>query len=349
MEQAIHNLNDVEVRLHMQSKRIQRILKILKISASVFASLLVGFVILLGVSYLIYYSPSPADLPCRGCSGEAQLVRVNGFDLYYRTLGQRGNNPPVVVLHGGPGMSSQTFKQGLDFLSDSYQVVYYDQRGSGNSQIKADVSLYTIAQLVEDLEVIRRDVLRSDQLILIGHSAGSALAQRYALKYPQHVQKMILVGGLPANGGFTTAGVPLDAIVALLNIFAGNTPPADPLQADARAAESAYRNSIPRLYDPSHPEILHEFGYISFAVNRDLTRSTYGGNFDEALRQLPVQTLIIYGAGDVSTFTGETAARQMHALLRNSTLVGFDRSGHWPYLEEPQRFQQVLREFIINQ
>jgi proline iminopeptidase len=225
-------------------------------------------------------------------------------------------------------------------------VVYYDQRGSGNSQIQPDASAYTIEQLVEELESLRRDVLASDQTILVGHSAGGALAQRYALKYPAHVKELILVGALPANGGQTYAGVLLDAIVATMNVLGGNLPPADPQQADARFAVKGYKAAIPRLYDPGHPELIQDFGYYSFAVNRDLTRSTWGGNYDAQMRQLPMPALVIYGAGDHSPYTGEPVARQMQAAIPNSTLVGFDHSGHWPYLEEPQRFQQVINEFL---
>jgi proline iminopeptidase len=327
----------------METLRIRRIFKIAGIAAAVLA---VGFGLLLGVSYVMYYSPVPAELPCRGCTGEAQAVRVNGFDLYYRAAGQHGENAPVVLLHGGPGMSSQTFKNGFDFLADRYEVVYYDQRGSGNSQIKAENAYYTMDQLVEELESLRRDVLQSDQMVLVGHSAGGALAQRYAMKYPDHVNKMILVGALPANGGFKAGGLPLDALVSMLNIVSGNIPPRDPQEADAKFMALGYQMSIPRLYDPTHPEILHDFGYASFAVNRELTRSTYGGNYDDQLKTLTVKTLIIYGAGDNSSFTGEAAAQHMHETLPNSTLVRFERSGHWPYLEEPERFQQVLGEFL---
>jgi proline iminopeptidase len=320
--------------------------KISRITGIILAVLFAGLLLLMGVCYGIYYSPVAADLPCRNCSGEAQAVTIGGFDLYYRAVGQPGKNPPVVLLHGGPGMSSQTFKRKFDFLSEGYQVIYYDQRGSGNSQIKPDSSAYTIDQLVEELESLRRDKLKSEQMILVGHSAGGALAQRYAMKYPQRVNKMVLVTALPANGGLAVGGLGMDAVVAVLNVLSGNTPPRDPQQADARFAEIGYQASLSRLFDPAHPELIQDFGYYSFAVNRDLTRSTYGGNFDAQLKQLPFETLILYGAGDRSDFTGETAARQMYSVLPHATLVGFARSGHWPYLEEPERFQQVLREFL---
>jgi pimeloyl-ACP methyl ester carboxylesterase len=142
----------------------------------------------------VYYSTPAANLPCRNCTGEARAVHVNGFDLYYREVGTNTTRSPFVVVHGGPGMSSQTFKKSFDFLTDEYRVIYYDQRDSGNSQIKPDTSYYTIDLLVEELETFRSQVIGADKIILVGHSAGGALFQRYAIQYSQHVNKMILVG-----------------------------------------------------------------------------------------------------------------------------------------------------------
>ena len=320
--------------------------RIAKVGLIVFAVLVAGLVLLMAVSYALYFSPKAADLPCRSCSGAARAVQVHGFDLYYRSVGQRGSNPPVVLLHGGPGMSSDTFKKGFDFLADRYEVIYYDQRGSGNSQIKPDTSNYTIEQLVEELETLRRDVLKSEQMIVVGHSAGGASAQRYALKYPERVNKLILVAALPANGGQAFSGVIMDAIFATLNVLGGNIPAADPVEADTRFAELSYKSALPRLYDTSHPETIQDFGYYSFASNREFTQSTWGGNYDEQLQQLNMPALIIYGAGDGSGYTGEARAQEMQQAIPGAVLARFDHSGHWPYLEEPQRFQETMNRFL---
>ena len=58
-------------------------------------------------------------------------------------------------------------------------------------------------------------------------------------------------------------------------------------------------------------------------------------------------TLIVYGKAD-SSYTGEAVAQHLHEVLSNSTLVQMEQSGHWPYLEEPQRFEEVLHEFLTE-
>jgi len=299
-----------------------------------------------GVSYDLYYSPQAASLPCRGCDGAAQAVTIDGFDLYYRAIGRDHGHAPIVLLHGGPGQSSQTFKDGFDFLADNDRVIFYDQRGSGNSQIKPGASFYTIEQLVAELETLRHAVIRTEKMILIGHSAGGALAMRYALRYPEHVEKMVLVCALAPNNGLAVGGPLLHAIYASMNVVAGNLPPADPLQADLEFNALNFTANLDRLYDPSRTDLLQEMGYVSFAVNRDITSSTMGGNFDQQLAQLTFPTLIIYGKADHSPFTDEAVAKHFQAVLPNATLVPMAHSGHWPYLEERAVFQTVLLRFL---
>jgi pimeloyl-ACP methyl ester carboxylesterase len=72
-----------------------------------------------------------------------------------------------------------------------------------------------------------------------------------------------------------------------------------------------------------------------------------GGNFDPALGQLAVETLLTYGAAD-SDYTGEQVMTHLEEVLPNAALARFERNGHWPYLEEPEKFQQVLGEFLAQ-
>lgn len=320
--------------------------KILQISGSSVITLLLLIATFGGISYGLYYSPQAANLSCRGCEGAAQAVMINGFDLYYRAIGTDQDHPPIVLLHGGPGQSSQTLKDGFDFLADNYRVIFYDQRGSGNSQIKPGASFYTIELLVAELETLRHDVIHAEKMILIGHSAGGALAMRYAMRYPAHVEKMVLVCALSPNNGLEVGGPLIHAIYAALNIVSGNLPPADPLQANLKFNDLLFKASISRMYDPRRTDLLQDMGYASFAVNRDITTSTMGGNFDKQLAQLTFPSLIISGKADNSPFTDEAVAKHFHDVLPNSTLVQMERSGHWPYLEERALFQSILRSFL---
>ncbi len=318
----------------------------LKIIVRIILALCVVLVAFGAVSHYLYYGSQAAELPCRNFEDDARAVNVGGFDLYYREMGTDTTQTPVVLIHGGPGQSSQTFKDGFDFLAATRRVIFYDQRGSGNSQIKPGAKFYTIGRLVEELESLRREVIGADQMTLIAHSAGGTLALRYALAYPNRVEKLVLVCALPANGGMAVGGVGVEMVVAAMYTLSGALPPADPLQADAEFNDLIFETNIARLYDSSRTDLLQGTGYASFAVNRDITRSSLGGNFDARLAHLTFPVLVIYGKADDSPYTGAAVAQRLAAALPNTMLVAMEHSGHWPYLEEPATFQAAINDFL---
>ncbi|MBK8617997.1 MAG: alpha/beta fold hydrolase [Anaerolineales bacterium] len=205
----------------------------------------VVFTFYVRMPYHAYNRVLPQSRPCMDCATPAH---VNGYDLYYRELGTDKGAPPVILVHGGPGHSSLSFKNGFDFLAEQTRVIFYDQRGSGNSQIKPNPEDYTIEQLVEELETLRRDVVKADKVILVGHSFGSAVVQRYAIKYPEHVKKMVIAGGIRINNGMSNRFVWKYFGGALYSTALG-FPPADSKSADVWFTKSSEKDNPQRLFD----------------------------------------------------------------------------------------------------
>ncbi len=293
------------------------------------------------IAYFLYNRVLPQNRPCVDCATPAH---VNGYDLYYRELGTEKNLPPVILVHGGPGHSSLSFKNGFDFLAEETRVIFYDQRGSGNSQIKPNPEDYTIEQLVEELETLRRDVVKADKVILIGHSFGSALVQRYALKYPQHVEKMVIAGGIRINNGMSNRFVWEWFGPALYSTALG-FPSADSKSADEWFTKSSEKDNPQRLFDKTKTNLLKDTGTVSFAPWREISLSLTGYDYKKELSQLQTPTLFIYGTAD-SPYTGKPVADELCATLPNCQSVAFTQSGHWAFLEEPEKFQQVMRDFL---
>ena len=276
----------------------------------VYASAIVLGVVFLAALYSAYAYHAynrivPGERSCVDCTTRAI---VNGFDLYYRELGEEQGRPPVVLVHGGPGHSSLSFKNAFDFLAGDRRVVYYDQRGSGNSQIKDDDAYYTVDQLVDELEALRRDVVKAERIVVIGHSFGSALAQRYALKYAEHVDKLVLIGGIRINNGMSNRFLWKWLGPALYSTALG-LPPADSRAADAWFTQSADSDNFERLFDRSRANLLEGSGTLSFAPWRDISLSLVGYDYRTELGQLHAETLFIYGAAD-SPHTGKPAVRE---------------------------------------
>src|SRR5690349_24666370 len=76
------------------------------------------------------------------------LKQVNGIELYYKAIGK---GRPLVVVHGGPGLDEGYFHPSLDPLSKKYQLITYDQRGSGRSKGTLDTARLSVDHYVEDI------------------------------------------------------------------------------------------------------------------------------------------------------------------------------------------------------
>jgi proline iminopeptidase len=112
-------------------------------------------------------------------------------ELYYEQCGNP-NGKPVVFLHGGPGAGLvPEYRQFFD--PESYRVVLFDQRGSGQSTPHASLEDNTTWQLVSDIEHLREH-LRIDAWQVFGGSWGSTLALAYAETHPGRVRELILRG-----------------------------------------------------------------------------------------------------------------------------------------------------------
>jgi proline iminopeptidase len=315
--------------------------RMLKVVVFILLAFLVFLALYAAYAYFAYNRVLPQNRACVDCATPAH---VNGYDLYYRELGTDKGSPPVILVHGGPGHSSLSFKNGFDFLAEETRVIFYDQRGSGNSQIKPNPEDYTIEQLVDELEALRRDVVKADKVILVGHSFGSAVVQRYAIKYPEHVEKMVIAGGIRINNGMSNRFIWKWFGPALYSTAMG-FPPADPAAADAWSMQSAEKDNSSRLFDKTNTAILKDTGTLTFAPWLQISLSVTGSDYKTELSQLQIPTLFIYGTAD-SQYTGKPVADELCATLPNCQSVEFTQSGHWTFLEEPEKFQQVMKTFL---
>jgi proline iminopeptidase len=105
-----------------------------------------------------------------------------------------GDGTPLVVVHGAIGLGS-TYMRSLDRWADAFQLVYYDQRGSGGTPL-GDPQRVSFAGAIDDLDGLR-DALGIDRVNLLGHSAGALLAGLYAGTHPESTAAVVLLNPGP--------------------------------------------------------------------------------------------------------------------------------------------------------
>jgi proline iminopeptidase len=305
----------------------------------VIAVLLIVCVIVLFV--LVAKATNPkrvANLPCRSIEEGTRCVNVNGFDLWYRETGNKAGKT-VIVLHGGPAMSGHYFGDSFKFLEKDYRVVIYDQRGGGNSQIKPDLSLYTFDALVNELEVVRKKVAGDEKVIIVGHSFGGVFAQRYAFTFPEHVDRLVLVSSGPAKLNRQIATRPFRMLLK------HGLPPSDP-----EKANEYFMGMFETIFKVTfHDEDNYRRfspGYASYGTYMAVRNSLGNYDFREDIKRIKAKTLILYGGEAEIETCIEPFQLKLHELIPNSKLVKFEKSGHWSFLEEPEKFQKTVKEFL---
>ena len=116
-------------------------------------------------------------------------ITLNGVTFHAQTFGEV-SNPPLFILHGGPG-NDYRYLLPLEVLKDDYYVIFYDQRGTGLSP-RVDSQELSLESSLEDLESIIEYYAKDKKVYLIGHSWGAMLACAYLQKHPMNVEKIVL-------------------------------------------------------------------------------------------------------------------------------------------------------------
>lgn len=307
--------------------------------------------------------PGPAatqeDVPPGLYPGTHEVVR-GGVRLWYRVAGDAvANTPPVVFLHGGPGQGSAHFDAlAGPWLERSLRMVYFDQRGSGHSDRPASGD-YALSTLVEDVEALRQ-ALGVPRIALVGHSFGGLLALEYAAKYPDRVSHLVFAAGL--------WDTPLQCRLRLQRVaelrpeaFArvrGDTLAPDgsrrsdcdlEFQAFSSGAEREAYNTEAMFRDPAVAARIDSVNTAHGIRNTgELGRALFSAGLLRyrftAHDRLAMPVLVVAGRHDGAA--RPEGLRELARRLPDARFVEFEDSGHFIYLDEPERFARDLTAFL---
>ena len=281
-------------------------------------------------------------------------VTFEGYETRYRIVkdgdGRPHEKPPILMLHGGPGGSSDSFEPLQNLAETGRPMVLYDQASCGDSEGPKDPSQWTIALFLNQLSTVRRE-LGLGRVHLLGHSWGGMLAQEYALTRPDGLLSLSLVASSPAAALIWAARersyehLPKSVRETLLEHEAAKTFE-DPEY--ERAAEFFYRRHVLRLdHRPTWwNRALERF---NTALNVHMWAPPDGELSDWDLRtrihEISIPTLVVAGRHDGATSGAEDV---LHEGIPGSELAVFEDSSHYPFAEEPERFVHTLDDFLTR-
>lgn len=257
-------------------------------------------------------------------------------DLYHEVIGE---GPPLLVMHGGLGFDHTYFRPWLDPLGELFQVIYYDHRGNGRSAQPADWSAVSHQSLIADADDLRAR-LGHERVTLLGHSYGGFLALEYALRFPDRLDGLILIGASPAMDygaaafAIASARATPDQIAALQTLM--TSPPAD--EATMRRLLEVVLPTYFHCYDPElGRRLVRRMKLSPAAYRQSLQFCLPAYDVRERLQEISAPTLVLGGRHDWFA-PPEHGPERLHAGLPNSELRIFESSGHLPFVEEPEAF-----------
>ena len=268
----------------------------------------------------------------------ARSIRTGSFHTNCHDLGtSEPGQPPVLFIHGsGPGVSAwANWRLALPVIAGDRRVLAPDMVGFGYTDRPAHIA-YTMDTWVQQaLDLL--DALELPQVDLVGNSFGGALALALAVRAPQRVRRLVLMGsvgvpfaitpGLDAVWGYQPS---LATMKSLLDIFAHSRA----LVTD-ELAELRYQASI-------RPGFQESFSAM-FPAPRQ--RWVDAMTIDEAaIRALPHETLIVHGREDQVIPLGNSLT--LGQWIPNSQLHVFGHCGHWTQIEHAARFARLVGDFL---
>ncbi len=271
------------------------------------------------------------------------MIEIHGQPVTYHIA---GSGPPIVLIHGITS-SSRTWKRVMPRLAEQYTVVAPDLLGHGRSaKPQGDYSLGAYASGIRDLLV----ALEIPKATVVGHSLGGGIALQYAYQFPDRVDRLVLVdsGGIDREVSIVLRAATLPGAEFVLPfLFAA------PLH-EAALKLRGVLNAIGLRPSADVEGVSEGFSSLTKADARRAFLNTVrsvidpGGQKVSAKDRLylshDIPSLIVWGGNDriIPSSHGQLA----HELMPGSRYELFEDAGHFPFNDEPDRFVDLLRDFI---
>lgn len=253
-----------------------------------------------------------------------------GGRLYYEEAGQ---GPSIVFLHDGL-FHSEVYDYQFVAFAENYRVIRYDRRGYGRSDDAHDSY-----SNIDDLKAVF-DTLGIDSCIVIGCSAGSALAIDFTLQYPRLVTGLVLIGPVVSGMPYT------DHMITRGGHMAGDT------FSDPKRTATYFVDSDPYEFFPTSYEakararnLLEEFPHDADFRNAYLERGPDRPAV-HFLSEIKLPTLIIVGEGDIPDVQQHVGA--IAAGISDSRREIVSQAGHMVILEQPREATNLIRSFLLE-
>jgi proline iminopeptidase len=308
-----------------------------------------------------YYDYSTSDSKFTGGTKIIPIETALGtFNVWTKRV---GNNPTtkVLLLHGGPGATSEYFEAADSYFPQgNVEYYYYDQMGSGKSDNPNDERLWNIDSFVEEVEQVRKALqLDASNFVILGHSWGGILGIEYALKY-QHNMKALIVSNMMGS-------IP-DYVTYAKEVLGPQLPPEvlaeiENFEANEDYTNPAYLGLIEEHYYPEHvlrmnpsewpnpvlrafanmnyPLYLKMQGPSEFGVVGDAVLKEWDRTSD--LNKITIPTLTIGAEYDTMD---PKAMKEMSEMVQNGSYLHCPKGSHMALYDDQETYFNGVIKFL---
>ncbi|MBC8484611.1 MAG: alpha/beta hydrolase [Bacteroidetes bacterium] len=311
-----------------------------------------------------------------------EKIKLGGIDQWILIRGWNRSNPVLLFLHGGPGAPLFTYARDIGVkakLERHFTLVYWEQRATGKSfSLSIPEESMTIEQLVSDafeLTEILKDRFKVPKIFLVGRSWGSLIGLLTAKRYPELFYAYIGIGQIvdPLENdrisyrytiGIAERSGNEEALNDLRNI---GEPPFNfkELIIQRKWLTEFYKNMMAEKFNnnpQNHLKILlstPEYSLIDilkmgldpfFSIKHLWNDKFYKTNLFEQIPQIEVPVFFLAGRYDYFT-PSEIVENYYHKLTssKGKHIIWFEKSGHYPELEEPKKFYEIMINKVLRE
>ena len=268
----------------------------------------------------------------------ANSIRTGEFNSNVHDVGT-GGGLPVMLIHGsGPGVSAwANWRQAIPALARDRRVIAPDMVGFGYTDRPAGIQYSMDTWVRQGLDLL--DALGLEKVHLVGNSFGGALAMALAIRAPERVQRLVLMGsvgvpfpiteGLDAVWGYEAS---FENMRRIMDYFAWSRD-----LVNDELAKLRYEASI-------RPGFQESFSAMFPAPRQRWVDAMTSAEAD--IRALPHETLIIHGREDKVIPLSNSLT--LADWIPNAQLHVFDHCGHWTQIEHSARFNRLVGDFLAE-
>ena len=274
------------------------------------------------------------------------FAEINGIKICYEV---HGEGDPVILVHGF-GRKKENWIAQFKPFSEHFKTIRFDNRGAGKSDRPKGV--YTMEVFADDIAGLM-DYIEIDKAHIVGWSLGGKIVQNFALKYPERVDKMVLINtnyGLPDESG--------TEIYKNMRLVDLKLRKVDPEKSFWQSARGGYYIKFRKQMEADPAKKWYGLWSVEDLIKERMTDPPTAEDIEiqsgadnthhtlERLHEIKNESLLIASTHDRIMPT--KVMEEMHERIPNSTLKIIKKAGHNSPLSRAPEINKMIIEFLLN-